>query len=141
MFLEGQQAFQEAVADDFIDGVMTADIFTKNDHFAFRRKNGRGVQAAGAREGFLGAAEFIWQLEQDVGPDSNSCLQRFEMLVNTLDAGFTAEAATGGDEDVAFKSLQVGGSSQENVNYISFVSRVACDFKEVFCRSDDAFGH
>jgi hypothetical protein len=50
-------ATEKRVAEDLVDGVVTADVFVEDEELACRVKQGGGVEAAGAGEGGLGLVE------------------------------------------------------------------------------------
>ena len=51
---EREFAIEKSATDQFVDGVVAADVFTDNDQAARRVEEARGVQAPGAVEDLLG---------------------------------------------------------------------------------------
>ena len=64
VLIEWQQAIEQTVAQDFIDGVVPADIFANYDRLAEQAENSRRVQSPRAFKSGLLAAEFCRNFEQ-----------------------------------------------------------------------------
>src|SRR5215204_6185299 len=54
---EGEDAFEEGPADDFVDGVVAADVFPQRDKVSSRGEQGGGMETAGGGEETLGVPE------------------------------------------------------------------------------------
>lgn len=54
-----RQAMEEPMANKFIEGVVTTDIFTQEKQFSVRAEPSAGVEAAGLSKGFLGGEQAI----------------------------------------------------------------------------------
>ena len=144
----GERKFliQESPAEDFIDGVMAADIFAHNEEVSAEVEEGGGVEAAGFFEGGLCGADFAGEGADDFGREWRRVGDGREILVNGFDGGFAAEAAARTGEDVAGELVEVDldGWSDEDVEDVAelgvFAGFAGSDFGDVRGVMEQAFG-
>lgn len=60
---------QKAVADEFVEGIVTSDVFAEDDDLAGVIEESGGVEAARGIEDILARAEALGELEQEIGGD------------------------------------------------------------------------
>ena len=110
----GELVVHEVMADEFVEGVVAADVFAECEEFAVVIEESGGVEAAGAVEDGLGGAEEFGEGVDDVGGDGEGVgegmgaggSQRF-------DGGFAADAAGGAGVEVAFETGDVDRIGQQ----------------------------
>lgn len=112
----------EGPADDFVDGIVAADVFASDDELASAGEKAGGVKAAGAVEDALGAAESFGELEESGGGNLEGRRLRGgteEFGADFVDGRFSADAATGVDVEVAASGgIEGGGRAELNVDGI-----------------------
>lgn len=117
----------ESPADDFVDGVVAADVFTGDDEFASAGEKAGGVKTASAIEDALGAAEFFGELQKRGGGDLEGTGLRGsaeEFGTNLVDGRFAADAAAGVDVEVAASGgIEKGGGAELDVHGIFCLCR------------------
>ena len=134
---------EQTETDDFVDGVVAANVFSQDDQFALSREHGGGVEPTGFREGFLLRLELGRHRPEGRAVYDEALFHGCKMLVHRVDAGLAAQPATRGHEDMAGKAVEihlraVGEKDVDNVGLV--VPYVRLDLREVLAFSDDAFG-
>lgn len=141
-------AGQQCMADDLVDGVVTADVFAQAEELAAEVEERRGVEAAGGVEEALVAAHALRQ----AGEEFEGQMTRLEigdLLIHVLDAGLAAEPASGGGGEVAAGFLDplvgaAGGVGQAHhdqvVGVVGQGIPARLDGREIVPAGDDPFG-
>jgi hypothetical protein len=91
---EGKAVVEDGVAEDFVESVVTPDIFAKNNEFALPIEETAGVESACFFKGLLRGAHFTGERKQDrTGKGKVVLIDRGEGLKDGFDGGFAADAA------------------------------------------------
>ena len=107
-----QAAFEERAAEDFVEGVVTADVLVDEFQFAGRIEEGAGMQAAGGGEGGLGGTQALGQGGELVRIEDRTGWDRRVNLQDSIERGLAADAATRGAEDVAREAFEIDGDGR-----------------------------
>lgn len=92
MVVEGEAVVEEAVAEGFVDGVVSADVFAENEQLAVDVEDGGGVEATGLLEGRLRFFEMLGGVQEGLSVDAAGGGDGGEVGVNGIDGGFAAQA-------------------------------------------------
>ena len=128
------------MAEDFVEGVVAADVFAENEAFAGLGEEGGGVEAAGVVEGDLGGAKGVGGGE-DVGwVEGGAVGDGWVGGGDGVDGGFSAESAGGGAEEVAGETLEIEGDVVGEENEGVVFAGVGVDVGDLVGVADDGFG-
>jgi len=116
MISERDFVLGEGPADDFVDGVVAADVFADDDEFAITCKKTGGVESTGTVEDALRGAEFFGELQEGRGGNLEGRglpggTEKFG--ADFVDGGFSTDAATGIDVEVSAGGWVEGGGRAE----------------------------
>jgi hypothetical protein len=143
---EGKEVFEKGVAENFVDGVVAADVFARDEEFAGGGEESCGVEAAGGIECFLRRPKFGREREQNGERNFERLFDGCELLVDGFDGSFAAEAATGGAENVAGEAREIESDvgREENVEDVAGESgfwrgTAMGDFGDVGAAFENAF--
>ena len=105
------------VADQLIDGVVTADVFEAGEELALGIEESGGVEGAGGGKGRLVAGEAGGQVEEGSGEEGRIGRGSGRQAGGEhFEGGFAAEAATGSGVGEAFEALPVDGDAGNEVD-------------------------
>ena len=107
MRAQRKQFVQQSVAEDFIDGVVPANVFAQREEFAAEREQAGGMEPTGEMKSGLCLAQAVGQLQQNLCRDTCGFGNGREMLVHRFDAGLAAKAAAGRHEHMPFEPSEV----------------------------------
>ena len=81
------------MANDFVDGVVSADVFTEDDELASVGEESGSVEAAGFGEDILCILELLRECVKQVALDLYLLGDRCDLLVDAVDRLLAAESA------------------------------------------------
>ena len=81
------------MADQLVERIVPADVFTQLEQLARQIKQRAGMQSAGLLERLLLRAQAVGKKEDRFGSDSALALQRRKLLSHGIDRRFAANAA------------------------------------------------
>src|SRR5271165_2943960 len=94
MAVEGHATIEERPSDDFVHGVVPANILAQSQHFSLGVKKSRGVQAACAAKNLLRRAKLFRKLAENFRIESRARIGAAQAAAAELiDGCFAANAA------------------------------------------------
>lgn len=140
-----QQTLHERPAYHLVDCVVAADVFADDHQLAAFIEERSGVEAASLAEDLLVIAKARGELAEQFGRDAKRGIGRSEAAdANGIDGCLSADAATGGSEEIALKVSGVEGTIRDvdadDVIVRRSVGLDGADLGDLAGRFDEALG-
>jgi hypothetical protein len=128
---------QQTGADEFIEGVVAADVFSDGEQCQLFIEESRGVEAAGGGEMALGLAEAFREGIEGLGRQGEGA-ERGKLVEEAGDGAAATNATTGGDGEAARGYL--GGGGKLEVEFLAGGVAGGGEAEDLRGVGEDAFG-
>lgn len=93
MVVQWQLVVHESPAENFVQSIVSSDVFTGDDEISLKVKNGTGVQPSGRLKGNLCGVQLLWQFSDKCSVDLPIGGDIGELQEHAVEAGLATQTA------------------------------------------------